>query len=64
MNRYSKIKLTLANDSALQELTISGRYDVGDPESFAENLSYAFPVEVVPVTDTEIRIELRSENVQ
>ena len=62
LNRYSKIKLTVADDPALNELRISGRFKVtgdGAAEAIADHLKIAFPVTADRVTQNEIRFEAR-----
>lgn len=63
MNRYSKTRLTLAeDDAALRAFSISGRFDVGDPQAFAENLQFIFPdLATVAAGEDEIRIERRDD---
>ena len=60
MNRYSRTRLTLADDAGLRALSISGRFDAGDPQAFAENLQFIFPdLKAVAEGETEIRLERR-----
>jgi len=62
LNRYSKAKVTLADDPALRALKISGRFDVKNPQAVVENMGYALDgLEIVRISDAEIRLEYRGE---
>jgi transmembrane sensor len=55
INRYHRRKIVL-NDPALGDIAISGVFQTGRPEAFADVLTQAFPVEIAHQDEREIRL--------
>lgn len=55
VNRYHERQIVLA-DPALRDISISGVFQTGRPEAFADSLTAAFPIEIESQTDAEIRL--------
>ena len=59
MNRYSRIRLVVADDS-LNELEVGGVFNAGDTDAFIEALEAAFPVEARRMSASLIELHPRS----
>lgn len=59
MNRYSQIRLVVADDS-LDELGVSGVFNAGDTDAFVEALEAYFPVDARRVSASRIEIHPRN----
>ena len=59
MNRYSQIRLVVADDS-LDELGVSGVFNAGDTDAFVEALEAYFPVDARRVSASRIEIHPRT----
>lgn len=58
MNRYSRIKLSVADES-LEVLRISGIFNAGDTDAFVEALEAYFPVDARRMTSSSIELHSR-----
>lgn len=55
VNRYHERKIVLT-DPSLGDISISGVFQTGRPEAFADSLTAAFPIEIAGQSDAEIRL--------
>ena len=55
INRYHRRKIVLS-DAALGDIAISGVFQTGRPEAFADVLTTAFPIDIVSQNEREIRL--------
>lgn len=63
VNRYHARKIVLA-DPSLGDITISGVFQTGRPEAFADSLTAAFPIEIVSQDSSEIRLAAAAHGAQ
>ena len=59
MNRYSRIRLFVADDS-LNVLEVGGIFNAGDTDAFIEALEAAFPIEARRMSASLIELHPRS----
>lgn len=55
VNRYHERQIVLT-DPSLRDISISGVFQTGRPEAFADSLTAAFPIEITSQTEAEIRL--------
>ena len=59
INRYSRIRLTVADDQRLKALGVSGVFNAGDTDAFVEALEAYFPVQAQRISASLIEIRPR-----